>query len=161
MQSWCTEKFACKWHYIITLSICQFGSMWKWKKLYKDLDWWFGDLCWVKWWSNDGSSFHWHLMKSSKNKLQTLQLIGDHMLSQIEHLYNVGQSCHRVELVQGVLRPNIIEKFFKNRKDPTLLVEGLKQKLLKLNLDPSYVHLWKEVPNVDEHNIDHLGVDAS
>jgi hypothetical protein len=60
-------------------------------------------------------------MKSSKSKLQTLQLIGDHMLSQIEHLCNVGQSCHGVALVQGVLRPNIVEKFFKNKKDQALL----------------------------------------
>jgi hypothetical protein len=100
-------------------------------------------------------------MKSSKSKLQTLQLIGDHMLSQIEHLCNVGQGCHGVALVQGVLRPNNVEKLFKNRKDQILLVEVLKQKLLKLNLDPSYVHPWKEVSNVDEHNIDYLGVDAS
>jgi hypothetical protein len=71
------------------------------------------------------------------------------------------QGCHAVALVQGVLRPNIVEKLFKNKKDQILLVEGLKQKLLKLNLDPSYVHPWKEVPNVDEHNIDYLGVYAS
>jgi hypothetical protein len=71
------------------------------------------------------------------------------------------QGCHGVALVQGVLRPNIVKKLFKNKKDQVLLVEGLKQKLLKLNLDPSYVHPWKEVPNVDEHNIDYLGVYAS
>jgi hypothetical protein len=100
-------------------------------------------------------------MKSSKNKLQTLQLLGDYMLSQIEHLCNVGQGCHGVALVQEVLKPNIVEKLFKNKKDQILLVEGLKQKLLKLNLDPSYVHPWKGMANVDEHNIDYLGVDAS
>lgn len=31
-----------------------------------------------------------NIYKSSKSKLQTLQLIGDHMLSQIQHLCNVG-----------------------------------------------------------------------
>ncbi len=127
MQSWCIQKFACKWHYIITLSICQFGSMWKWNKPYKDLDWWFGDLYWVKWWSNDGSSFHWHIVKSSKRKLQTLQVINDHMLSQIEHLCNVARlSCgctcargleakHCREVVQKQKGPNTIGGRFETK----------------------------------------------
>jgi len=39
-------------------------------------------------------------------------------------------------------------KVLQKQKRPSTIVEGLKQKLLKLNLDPSYVHPWKEVPNV-------------
>jgi len=36
-------------------------------------------------------------------------------------------------------------------------VEDLKQDLLAANLDTSYVHTWKEVPNVEECNVNFFG----
>jgi hypothetical protein len=73
----------------VALSICQFGSMWKWKKPYKDLDWWFRDFVELSGDKMMGILFI-NIYKSSKNKLQTLQFINNHMLSQIQHLCNVG-----------------------------------------------------------------------
>jgi len=82
------------------------------------------------------------------------------MLSQIEHLCNVARLSCGCTCARG-LEAKHCKEVVQNKKDQVILVEGLKQKLLKLNLDPSYVHPWKEVPNVDEHNIDYLGVYAS
>ncbi len=83
------------------------------------------------------------LVKSAIPKLKTLQLVNDHVLSQIEHLCSVAQvGCQGVTLVQRILRPQVVQNFllYKNRKDPTILVEELKQELLGTNLDLSYVH---------------------
>jgi hypothetical protein len=45
----------------------------------------------------------------------------------------------------------------KDRKHQVVLVEDLKQDLLAANLDTSYVHTWKEVPNEEEYNVKFLG----
>jgi len=83
------------------------------------------------------------LVKSSKSKSKTFQFIDEHVLKQIEHLCSVVQvGCQGVTLVQGILRPQVVQNFLlcKNKKDPTMLVEELKQELLGTNLDLSYVH---------------------
>jgi len=38
-----------------------------------------------------------------------------------------------------------------------VLVEDLKQALLVTNLDTSYVHPWKELPDVEECNVKFFG----
>jgi hypothetical protein len=45
------------------------------------------------------------LVKSSKNEIQTIQFVHDHVLSQIEHLCSSPQGCQGVTLMRGVLRP--------------------------------------------------------
>jgi len=100
------------------------------------------------------------LVRSSKTKLHTLQFIDDHVLNQIEHLCNAPQvGCQGVALVRGILQPKAVELLLlcKNRKHQVVLVEDLKQDLLATNLDPSYVHTWKEVPNVEECNVNFFG----
>ncbi|KAH9567141.1 hypothetical protein CY35_03G015600 [Sphagnum magellanicum] len=73
------------------------------------------------------------LVKSAIPKLKTLQLVNDHVLSQIEHLCSVAQGCQGVALVRGVLRPKVVEKLVlcKNRKNQTVLFEDLKQELVE------------------------------
>ncbi|CAM6049456.1 unnamed protein product [Sphagnum compactum] len=73
------------------------------------------------------------LVKSAKTKLKTLQLVNDHVLSQIEHLCSVAQGCQGVALVRGVLRPKVVKNLVlcKNRKNQTVLVEDLKQELVQ------------------------------
>ncbi len=83
------------------------------------------------------------LVKSSKSKSKTFRFIDEHVSSQIEHLCSVAQvGCQGVTLVQRILRPQVVQNFllYKNRKDPTISVEELKQELLGTNLDLSYVH---------------------
>ncbi len=83
------------------------------------------------------------LVKSSKSKLETFQFIDEHVLNQIEHLCNVTQfGCQGVTFVRGFLKPQVVQNLLlcKNRKNPALLVEELKQELLGTNLDLSYVH---------------------
>jgi hypothetical protein len=106
------------------------------------------------------------LVKSAIPKLKTLQLVNDHVLSQIEHLCSVAQGCQGVALVRGVLRPKVVEKLVlcKNRKNQTVLfedlkqelVEKLKQELLIENFDLSQcLHTWPEV-DVPINDHDHL-----
>jgi hypothetical protein len=49
------------------------------------------------------------LVKSTKTKLETLQLVNDNVLNQIEHLCSVAQGCQGVVLVRGVLRPKVVK----------------------------------------------------
>ncbi|KAH9567132.1 hypothetical protein CY35_03G015100 [Sphagnum magellanicum] len=106
------------------------------------------------------------LVKSAIPKLKTLQLVNDHVLSQIEHLCSVAQGCQGVALVRGVLKPKVVEKLVlcKNRKNQTVLfedlkqelVEKLKQELLIENFDLSQcLHTWPEVdvPINDPHHL--------
>jgi hypothetical protein len=100
------------------------------------------------------------LVRSSKTKSHTLQFIEDHLLSQIEQLCSAPQvGCQGITLVRGILRPKVVENLLvcKNRKHQVVLVEDLKQALLATNLDTSYVHTWKEVPNEEECNVDFFG----
>jgi hypothetical protein len=100
------------------------------------------------------------LVRSCKTKLHTLQFIDDHMLSQIEQLCSAPQvGCQGIILVRGVLQPKAIEVLLscKDRKHQVVLVEDLKQDLLATNLDTSYVHTWKEVPNVEKCNVNFFG----
>jgi hypothetical protein len=100
------------------------------------------------------------LVRSSKTKLHTLQFIDDHVLYQIEQLCSAPQvGCQGITLVRGVLRPKAVEFLLlcKDRKHQVVLVEDLKQDLLATNLDTSYVHTWKEVPNVEECNVNFFG----
>ncbi|KAH8934778.1 hypothetical protein BDL97_18G102300 [Sphagnum fallax] len=100
------------------------------------------------------------LVRSSKTKLHTLQFIENHLLSQIEQLCSAPQvGCQGIALVRGILRPKVVENLLvcKDRKHQVVLVEDLKQDLLATNLDTSYVHTWKEVPNEDECNINFFG----
>ncbi len=86
------------------------------------------------------------LVRSSKTKLHTLQFIEDHMLIQIEQLCGAPQvGCQGIALVQGILRPKVVEVLLlcKDKKNQVVLVEDLKQDLLAANLDTSYVHTWK------------------
>jgi hypothetical protein len=96
------------------------------------------------------------LVKSAKTKLTTLQLVNDHVLSQIEHLCSVAQGCQGVALVRGVLRPKAVKNLVlcKNRKNQSVLVEDLKQELVEdlkqellvENFELSQcVHTWPEV----------------
>ncbi len=100
------------------------------------------------------------LVKSCKPELYTLQFIDDHVLSQIEQLCSAPQvGCQGIALVRGILRPKAVEVLLlcKYRKHQVVLVEDLKQDLLAANLDTSYVHLWKEGPNVEECNVNFFG----
>ncbi|KAH8932513.1 hypothetical protein BDL97_19G077000 [Sphagnum fallax] len=100
------------------------------------------------------------LVRSSKSKLHTLQFIDDHVLSQIEQLCYAPQvGCQGIALVRGILRPKAVEVLLlcKDRKDQVVLVEDLKQDLLATNLDTSYVHVWKKVPNEKECNVNFFG----
>jgi hypothetical protein len=73
------------------------------------------------------------LVKSAKTKIKTLELVNDHVLSQIEHLCSFAQGCQGVALVRGVLRPKVVRNLMlcKNRKNQTVLVENLKQNLVE------------------------------
>jgi hypothetical protein len=108
------------------------------------------------------------LVKSAKTKLKTLELVNDHVLSQIEHLCSVAQGCQGVALVRGVLRPKVVENLMlcKNRKNQTVLVEDLKQELVQElkpellveNIDVSQcVHTWPEV-DVPLDDFDYLSI---
>jgi hypothetical protein len=87
------------------------------------------------------------LVKSSKSEIQTLQLVHDHVLSQIEHLCSSPQGCQGVTLMRGVLRPRAVENLLlcKNRTKQVAWVENLEKKLLATNLDLELVHLWPQV----------------
>jgi len=108
------------------------------------------------------------LIKSAKTKLETLQLVNVHVLSQIEHLCSVAQGCQGVALVRGVLRPKVVENLMlcKNRKNQAVLVEDLKQELVQElkpellveNIDVSQcVHTWPEV-DVPLDDFDYLSI---
>jgi hypothetical protein len=100
------------------------------------------------------------LVRSCKTKLHTLQFIDDHVLSQIEQLCSAPQlGCQGITLVRGVLQPKAVEVLMlcRDRKHQVVLLEDLKQDLLATNLDTSYVHTWKEVPNVVECNVNFFG----
>jgi len=100
------------------------------------------------------------LVRSSKTKLHTLQFIDDHVLSQIEQLCSAPQvGCQGITLMRGILQPKVVQVLLlcKDRKHQVVLVEDLKQDLLATNLDTSYVHTWKEVPNVEKCNINFIG----
>ncbi len=100
------------------------------------------------------------LVRSSKSKLHTLQFIDDHVLTQIKQLCSAPQvGCQGIALVRGILRPKAIEILLlcKHRKHQVVLVEDLKQALLVTNLDTSYVHPWKELPDVEECNVKFFG----
>ncbi len=100
------------------------------------------------------------LVRSSKTKSHTLQFIEDHLLSQIEQLCSAPQvGCQGIVLVRGILRPKVVENLLvcKDRKHQVVLVEDLKQDLLATNLDTSYVHTWKEVPNEEECSVNFFG----
>jgi hypothetical protein len=95
------------------------------------------------------------LVKSSKSETQTIQLVHDHVLSQIEHLCSSPQGCQGVTLMRGVLRPEAMEKLLlcKNRIKQVAWVENLKKKLLATNLDLDLPHHW---PQVDVQGDDFL-----
>ncbi|CAM6055656.1 unnamed protein product [Sphagnum tenellum] len=108
------------------------------------------------------------LVKSAKTKLTTLQLVNDHVLSQIEHLCSVAQGCQGVALVRGVLRPKVVKNLVlcKNRKNQTVLIEDLKQELVEdlkrellvENFELSQcVHTWPEV-DVPLDDCDYLSI---
>ncbi len=100
------------------------------------------------------------LVKSSKPELCTLQFIDDHVLTQIEQLCSAPQlGCQGIAVVRRILRPKVVEVLLlcKDRKHQVVLVEDLKQDLLATNLDTSYVHTWKEMPNVQECNVNFFG----
>jgi hypothetical protein len=94
------------------------------------------------------------LVKSSKNEIQTIQLVHDHVLSQIEYLCSSPQGCQGVTLRRGVLRPKVVQKLLlcKNRTKQVELVEILKTEFLAQNLDLELVHTW---PQVDVQRDDH------
>jgi hypothetical protein len=94
------------------------------------------------------------LVKSPKSEIQTIQLVHDHVLSQIEHLCNSPQGCQGVTLMRGVLRPKAVQRLLlcKNRTKQVALVENLKMELLATNLDLELVHPW---PQVDVQRNDH------
>ncbi|KAH8966290.1 hypothetical protein BDL97_03G018100 [Sphagnum fallax] len=107
-------------------------------------------------------------VKSAKTKLETLQLVNDHVLNQIEHLCSVAQGCQGVALVRGVLRPEVVKNLVlcKNRKNQTVLVEDLKQELVKdlkqkllvENFELSqHLHTWPIV-NVPLDDPDYLSI---
>ncbi len=97
------------------------------------------------------------LVKSSRNEIQTIQLVHDHVLSPIEHLCNSPQGCQGVTLMRGVLRPRAVEKLLlcKNRTKQVAWVENLKKELLATNLDFELVHPW---PQVDVQGNDFLHI---
>jgi len=94
------------------------------------------------------------LVKSSKSEIQMIQLVHDHVLSQIEHLCNSPQGCQGVTLMRSMLRPRAMKKLLlcKNITKQVALVENLKKELLATNLDLELVHLW---PQVDMQRDDH------
>jgi hypothetical protein len=99
-----------------------------------------------------GNQMHGHafidiLVKSSKNEIQTIQLVHDHVLSRIEHLCSSPQGCQGVTLIRGVLRPRVVKKLLlcKNRTKQVALVENLRKELLAANLDLELVHPWPQV----------------
>jgi len=94
------------------------------------------------------------LVKSSKSEIRTIQIVHDHVLSQIENLCNSPQGCQGVTLMRGVLRPRVVRKLLlcKNRIKQVALVENLKTELLATNLDLELVHPW---PQVDVPRDDH------
>jgi hypothetical protein len=107
-------------------------------------------------------------VKSAKTKLETLQLVNDHVLNQIEHLCSVAQGCQGVALVRGVLRPEVVKNLVlcKNRKNQAVLVENLKQELVKdlkqkllvENFELSqHLHTWPIV-NVPLDDPDYLSI---
>ncbi|KAH8934832.1 hypothetical protein BDL97_18G105100 [Sphagnum fallax] len=87
------------------------------------------------------------LVKSSKSEIQTIQIVHDHVLSQIEHLCSSPKGCQGVTLMRGVLRPRAVDKLLlcKNRTKQVAWIENLKKKLLATNLDFELVHLWPQV----------------
>jgi hypothetical protein len=108
------------------------------------------------------------LVKSAKTKLKTLELVNDHVLSQIEHLCSVAQGCQGVALVRGVLRPKVVKNLVlcKNRKNQIVLVEDLKQELVQdleqellvENFELSQcVHTWPKM-NVPPDDHDYLSI---
>ncbi len=111
------------------------------------------------------------LVKSAKTKLETLQLVNVHVLSQIEHLCSVAQGCQGVALVRGVLKPKVVKKLVlcKNRKNQTMLVEDLKQELVEdlkqelfvKNFELSQcVHTWPQVDvPLDDPNYLNISMD--
>jgi len=94
------------------------------------------------------------LVKSSKSEIQTIQIIHDHVLSQIEHLCSSPKGCQGVTLMRGVLRPRAVQKLLlcKNRTKQVAWIENLKKELLATNLDLELVHPW---PQVDVQGDDH------
>jgi len=80
-----------------------------------------------------GNQMHGHafidiLVKSSKSEIQMLQLVHDHVLSQIEHLCNSPQGCQGVTLMRSVLRPKAVKKLLcKNKTKQVALVKNLKK----------------------------------
>jgi hypothetical protein len=98
------------------------------------------------------------LVKSCKSTFQTLQLINDHVLSKIEQLCSSVQGCQGVSFVRGILRPKAVQNLLlcKHRKDQTILLEDLKQKLWGANLDPEYEHPWPQVQEVPKGSRDYL-----
>ncbi|CAM6039912.1 unnamed protein product [Sphagnum compactum] len=100
-----------------------------------------------------GHAFMDILVKSSKSEIQTIQLVHDHVLSQIEHLCSSPQGCQGVTLMRGVLRPKAVEKLLlcKNRIKQVAWVEILKKQLLATNLDLELVHLWPQVDVQGDH----------
>jgi hypothetical protein len=111
------------------------------------------------------------LVKSTKTKLETLQLVNDHVLSQIERLCSVAQGCQGVALVRGVLRPKVVQNLVlcKNRKNQTVLVEDLKEELVENlkrqllveNFELSQcVHTWPQVDvPLDDHDYLSISMD--
>jgi hypothetical protein len=100
------------------------------------------------------------LVRSTKTELHTFQFIDDHVLNQIKQMCSAPQSrCQSIALVQGILQPKVVEVLLlcKDRKHQIVLVEDLKQDLLARKLDTSYVHTWKEVPNVEKCNVKFFG----
>jgi hypothetical protein len=99
-----------------------------------------------------GNEMHGHvfidiLVKSSKSEIQTIQIVHDHVLNQIEHLCSSPRGCQGVTLMRGVLRPKAVKKLLlcKNRTKQVALVEDLKMELLATNLDLELVHPWPQV----------------
>jgi hypothetical protein len=94
------------------------------------------------------------LVKSSKSEIQTIQIVHDHVLSQIEHLCSSPKGCQGVTLMRGVLRPRVVQKLLlcRNRTKQVAWIENLKKELLATNLDLEHVHPW---PQVDVQGDDH------
>ncbi len=94
------------------------------------------------------------LVKSSKSEIQTIQIIHDHVLSQIEHLCSSPKGCQGVTLMRGVLRPKAVQKLLlcKNRTKQVAWIEDLEKELLATNVDLELVHPW---PQVDVQKDDH------
>ncbi len=108
------------------------------------------------------------LVKSAKTELETFHFVDVHVLNQIERLCSVAQGCQGVALVRGVLRPEVVKNLVlcKNRKNQTVLVEDLKQELVKYlkkklwveNFELSqHLHTWPEM-KVHLNDPDYLGI---